>query len=218
VAKAQLRSWQQQDSTLVKELSHHSDVYALAYGQTVACESIAESPRLIEHLRGLKKAGYRDIVLVGHSAGGIIARYLVEDNPEIGVTKVIQVCCPNGGSNWAALTTPRSMQAAFLASLTHTAREKLLQQRKEKRIPAEVEFTCVIGSVRLGGDGVVSCKSQWSDDLQAQGIPAHSLRATHWDAVRGVKGAELLGRLIREPHKRWDERAVREARKKLLGG
>jgi pimeloyl-ACP methyl ester carboxylesterase len=217
VSKAQLRSWQQQDSTLVKELSQHADVYALAYGQTASCESIAESPRLLEHLRGLKKAGYRDIVLVGHSAGGLIARYLVEDNPEIGITKVIQVCCPNGGSSWAALKTARSVQAAFLASLTHTAREKLLQQRKEKRIPTEIQFTCVIGSVRFGGDGVVSCKSQWSDDLQAQGISAHSLRATHWDAVRSAKGAELLGRLVREPHKRWDERAVREARKKLLG-
>jgi pimeloyl-ACP methyl ester carboxylesterase len=218
VAKAELRSWQKPDSTLVKEISRHADVYSLAYGQTVAVESIAMSPRLLEHLRGLKKAGYRDIILVGHSAGGLIARYLVEDNPEIGITKVIQVCCPNGGSNWAALKMARPVQAAFLASLTHSAREKLLQQRKEKRIPAAIDFACVIGCVHLGGDGVVSCKSQWSEDLQAQGIPAHSLRATHWDAVRSAKGAELLDRLIREPHKRWDERAVREARKKLLGG
>jgi hypothetical protein len=216
--KAELRSWQHQDSNLVKEVSRHADVYSLAYGQTAACEHIAQSPLLLDHLRGLKKAGYRDIILVGHSAGGLIARQLVEDNQDIGITKVIQVCCPNSGSNWAVLKTARSVQAAFLASLTHSARERLLKERKEKRIPTEVQFTCVIGSVRLGGDGIVSCKSQWSEDLQAQGIPAHSLRTTHWDAVRSPKGAELLGRLVQESQKRWDERTVREVRKKLLGG
>jgi pimeloyl-ACP methyl ester carboxylesterase len=217
-SKARLRPWQQQDSALVKEVARHADVYALAYGQTAACERIAESLPLLEHVRGLKKAGYRDIVLVGHSAGGLIARQLVEDNEDIGVTKVIQVCCPNAGSNWAALRTTRSVQAAFLASLTHSARERLLKERKEKRIPNAVQFACVIASVHLGGDGVVSCKSQWSEDLQTQGIPAVSLHATHWDAVRSAKGAELLGRLVQESQKRWDERTVREARKKLLGG
>jgi pimeloyl-ACP methyl ester carboxylesterase len=218
IAMAELRSWQQQDSTLVKEISRHADVYALAYGQTAACERIAESPLMLDHLRGLKKAGYRDIVLVGHSAGGLIARHIVEDNSDLGVTKVIQVCCPNSGSNWAVLKAGRSVQAAFLASLTHAARLKLLEERKEKRIPSRVQFACVIGSLHLGGDGVVSCKSQWSEDLQIQGVPAIPLRTTHWDAVRSTRGAELLGRLVKESQKRWDERTVREVKKKLLGG
>ncbi len=218
VAKAQLRPWQQQDSTLVKEVSRHADVYALAYGQTTPCERIAESPLLLNHLRSLKKSGYREIVLVGHSAGGLIARQIVEDHDDIGITKVIQVCSPNGGSNWAALKAARTVQKPFLASLTHAAREKFLKERKDKRIPAAIQFACVVAIVHLGGDMLVSCKSQWTEDLQAQGIPAHLLKTSHWDAVRSPKGAELLGRLVDAAQNRWDERTVREARKKLLGG
>ncbi len=173
---------------------------------------------LLDHLRGLKKVGYREIILVGHSAGGLIARQIVEDHDDIGITKVIQVCSPNGGSTWAALKAARAVQKPFLASLTHAAREKILKERKDKRIPATIQFVCVVTTVHLGGDILVSCKSQWTEDLQAQGIPALLLKATHWDAVRSPKGAELLGRLVDERHKRWDERTVREARKKLLGG
>jgi len=157
-------------------------------------------------------------VLVGHSAGGLIARQIVEDHDDIGITKVIQVCSPNGGTNWAALKAARAVQKPFLASLTHASREKFLKERKDKRIPTAIQFACVVAIVHLGGDMLVSCKSQWTEDLQAQGIPAHLLKATHWDAVRSPKGAELLGRLVDEAQQRWDEGAVREARKKLLGG
>jgi hypothetical protein len=217
VTKPALRSWQEQDSILVKELSRSADVWSLAYSQTAACERIADAPVLLRHLGELKRDGYREIVLVGHSAGGLIARQIVEDHADLGVTKVIQVCCPNAGSNWAALKAVRAVQAAFMSSLTHAARERLLQDRKEKRIPPTVQFACVVGSIRLGGDGVVSCRSQWSDDLQVQGIPAHALTATHWDAVRSVRGAELIARLIVQAQYRWDARTVRDVRRKLLG-
>jgi pimeloyl-ACP methyl ester carboxylesterase len=219
VVKPQLRIWQQHDSVLVKELARDSDVYALAYGQSISCDQIGDDPLVLEHLKGLKKAGYREIVLVGHSAGGVIARHLVEDHSDLGVTKVIQICTPNAGSRWASLATPRSVQVAFLTSLTVTSRKRILAERKDKLIPKDVQFTCVVGYSRVGvhGDGVVSCKSQWSECLQAQGIPAHTLRTSHWDAVRGAAGAELIARLVKEEQKRWDERTVRESRKKVLG-
>src|SRR5438105_12476829 len=98
VSRAALRTWQRPDSLLVKELVRHADVYALAYGQVVAVEKVHEAVRLADRVRELRKAGYRDVVLVGHSAGGLIARHLVEDHPALGVTKVIQVCSPNTGS------------------------------------------------------------------------------------------------------------------------
>jgi pimeloyl-ACP methyl ester carboxylesterase len=217
-SQAALRPWQEKGSALVKELSRHADVYALAYAQTAACEHIAEAPVLLKHFRDLKKAGYRDIVVVGHSAGGLIARQMVEDHADLGVTKVIQVCSPNIGTSLAALKTVRSVQAAFLKSLTHTAREHLLAARKDKSIPGRIQFACVVSSIGLGGDGIVSTRSQWSEDLQAQGIPAHGLRASHRDAVRGTRGVELIGQLVTQPQKRWDKSKVREARKKLFGG
>jgi pimeloyl-ACP methyl ester carboxylesterase len=219
VARPIFRSWQKTDSHLVKALASDSDVYAFAYGQTVSCDRVSDTPLLLQSLRNLKKAGYREIILVGHSAGGLVARHLVEDHSDVGVTKVVQICTPNAGSSWAALKTARSIQVAFLASLTHTSRERILRVRKDKRIPADIQFACVVGSSRIGvgGDGVVSCKSQWSLDLQAQGIPAHGFRTTHWDAVRTARGAEFISRIVKEPQKRWDERTVREVRKKLLG-
>jgi pimeloyl-ACP methyl ester carboxylesterase len=219
-ARPILRTWQKPESHLVKALAGDSDVYSFAYGQTVACHRVSDTPLLLQHLRNLKKAGYREIVLVGHSAGGVVARHLVEDHANLGVTKVVQVCTPNAGSGWASLKTARAVQAAFLSSLTHISRERILQVRKDKRIPRAIQFACVVGYSRLGvnGDTVVSCKSQWSPELREQGVPAYGLRATHWDAVRTVRGAELIARLVKEPQKRWGARTVAEAKKKLLGG
>lgn len=218
LGKPDLRVWQQADSVLVKELSKHADVYAFAYNQSAAVEEIAEGAKLADHIRALQKDGYKEIVLVGHSAGGLVARHLVEDNPKLPVTRVIQVCAPNAGSTLAAVKAARDSQIAYLTSLSRTARATTLAKRKDIKVPEAVEFTCVVASVRLGTDGIVSTKSQWSEDLQQQGIPAHLLRTTHWDAMKTAKGAELISKLIRESQPRWKAEEVAEAKKKLLNG
>ena len=218
VVKAALRPWQQSGSVLVKELAENADVYSLAYGQSAAVETIHEATGLADHVRGLRRAGYRDIVLVGHSAGGLIARHLVEDYPKIGVTKVIQVSSPNTGSALASLRTARGFQLAFLTSLSRASRKAVLAKRQARRIPATVQFACIIAFTRLGGDGIVSRASQWSEDLQKQGVPAYLLRSAHWESVKTFRAAELIGRLVREAQPRWKEDEVAEARKRLLGG
>jgi pimeloyl-ACP methyl ester carboxylesterase len=215
--KPRLRSWQQPESALVHRLARDSDVYSLAYGQNASVEQIATSSDVPRHIRGLKSAGYREIVLVGHSAGGLIARHLAEDNPGLGITRVIQVCAPNAGSAWAGLKTARAAQGPFLASLTRSGRQKVLDERAGKRIPDGVAFACVVGSCGVGGDGIVQSRSQWSADLQAQGVPAFPLRTTHREAMTTARAAELLGRLVVEPLPRWDARKVVETRKALLG-
>jgi pimeloyl-ACP methyl ester carboxylesterase len=215
--RAQLRPWQQSDSALVRKLANNSDVYALAYGQTASVEQIASSREVRDSIRSLKKAGYEQIVLVGHSAGGLIARHLVEDDSELGVTRVVQVCSPNAGSGWAALKTARAAQRPFLSSLTRTSRQKILEDRATKKIPNGVEFVCVVGSCHLRGDGVVFSRSQWSADLQQQGVPAYGIRTSHWDAMSSTRTIDLVSRLVIEPQPRWDERKVAEARKQLLG-
>src|SRR6476661_1396844 len=80
--KLALRTWQQSGSVLVKQLAPHADVYAFAYSQTTAVDQIPEGGKLAEHVAALKKAGYKEIVLVGHSAGGLVARHFVEDHPD----------------------------------------------------------------------------------------------------------------------------------------
>lgn len=217
VTQAIPRSWQQPTSPLVLSLSKLADVYIFAYSQTVPVEKVAEESALSRSIERLKKDGYTQIILIGHSAGGLIARQLIEDHPQCGATKIIQVNAPNGGSTWATIGLTREEQTAFFKSLSVPARERLLSFRKEKTLPQEVEFGCVVGSLRLGTDGIVSCRSQWTEDLQRQGIPAFLLPGGHRDAVATPKGVELLTRLVRDPLPRWDQDKVAAFRRGLIG-
>lgn len=217
VGRAHLHSWQLPDCLLVKRLAQEADVFAFAYAQTVSADDIAEWPELAEQMEKLRRDGYREIVLVGHSAGGVIARQFVEDHPDSGVTKVIQVCAPNGGSSWARWQTVRANQIDFLDSLTKPSRKRSLSERADKRIPRHVEFACIVGTGTVNGDGMVSNRSQYPPDLQRQGIPAYPLPSTHWALLRSRKGAELVARLVRETQPRWDEKQV-EAIRRLLPG
>src|SRR5439155_26364262 len=110
VNRATLRDWQAPGCPLVKRLGADADVYAFAYGQSVTVDDVADHPALWGGLLRLKKMGYRELVLVGHSAGGLVARRLVEEYPDAGATKVVQVCAPNGGSGWAMLQAVRKNQ------------------------------------------------------------------------------------------------------------
>ena len=217
VAKASFHDWQLPDSVLVKHLAKEADVYAFAYAQTASVDEVAESADLVDAVRHLRQRGYREIALVGHSAGGVIARQFVEDNPRAGVTKVVQVCAPNGGSSWAHIKAVRSNQVDFLLSLTKETRRKALSDRSDKTIPEGVQFACVVANTLGIGDGFVHTRAQWTEDLQRQGVPAFPLSTTHWFALRGRKGAELVAELIREPLPRWDARKIAEARREIFG-
>lgn len=216
VTRPHLHSWQKPGCLLVKHLAAEADVFAFSYGQTVSADDIAECPALAANLRRLKQQGYREIVLIGHSAGGVIARQFIEDHPDSGVTKVIQVCAPNGGSGWAMWPTVRGNQLDFLESLTKPARSRSLAERKDKRIPATIEFVCVVGTGAVVGDGMVLTRSQYPPDLQRQGIPAYPFNGTHWTALRSPRGVELLTRLVRQPQPRWDARRIADLRRQLL--
>jgi pimeloyl-ACP methyl ester carboxylesterase len=216
VLRTTFRDWQDDKSRLARELARQADVYAFAYAQDVAIEEVANGSGLTEHVGWLKKQGYREIVLVGHSAGALVARQFVEDRPDAGVTKVVQVCPPNGGSSWARVPLVRRNQFAFLQSLTKASRQKWLDLRKDKRIPAGVQFVCLIGTGAGNGDGVVHRTCQWTDELQAQGIPAVALDVTHPFAMRGSKGIEKIAELVKGDHPRWSKEQVEKARKEIL--
>jgi pimeloyl-ACP methyl ester carboxylesterase len=217
VGRAQLHAWQRPDSLLVKRLAQEADVFAFAYAQTASADDIADCPQLAQAIRQLRQDGYREIVLIGHSAGGVIARQFVEDHPDCGVTKVIQVCAPNTGSSWAKWQTVRANQLDFLDSLTKPVRSRILSQRLDKEIPRHIEFACIVGTGSVVGDGVVSNRSQYPPDLQKQGIPAYPFNSTHWMVLRSHKGVELAARLVRDPQPRWDAQQVEAVRRRLVG-
>lgn len=236
VNKPVMSGWQKPKSNLVATLAKEADVFALAYSQNAALETIAALPEVVRPLRRLRELGYRDIVLIGHSSGGVLARHLVEDHPHLGVTHVLQVGSPNAGSALARATwSVRKNQEAFLESITHQGREQTLARRGDRRIPEQIAFVCVVcripvsgnASVQAGksevevalkrGDGVVSCVCQWSADVQAQGIPAVVLDHSHFTAMFSKATAERLVQLIREPPPRWSPEQVEAARVRILG-
>jgi pimeloyl-ACP methyl ester carboxylesterase len=218
VRRATFPSWEQPGSALVHRLAPDADVFAFTYGQAIPVENVADLPSFRASVQEVRQLGYTELVLVGFSAGGLIARQFVEDHPDAGVTKVVQVCAPNGGSNWAELTPGvRPSQQPFLESLTKRARTQYLRERSDKRIPTGTEFVCVVGTGFGSGDGLVSTRSQWTPELQEQGIPAVPLRTEHLAAVRSAEGARLIAGLVLEHQPRWDSARVAALRKRLWG-
>lgn len=216
--RAKFHDWQRSDSTLVSTLAPHSDVYAFAYGQDVAVHRIIERTTLLDDMRRVRSFDYAEIVLIGHSAGGLIARQLVEEHADIGVTKVIQVCSPNGGSSLSKATIAVDrVQEPFVISLTKAARQQFQSERNDRRIPNHVEFVSVVGDGGGIGDFVVSIESQWPRDLQAQGIPARLLHTTHLTAMRSSRVAEQLDHLVRTALPRWSDDRIADARRELFG-
>jgi pimeloyl-ACP methyl ester carboxylesterase len=215
---AELSGWEEPNSPLVKALGKDADVFAYGYAQHRPIEDVARAPALRQHLAHLRQAGYSEIVLVGYSAGALIARYVVEDEPACGVTKVIQVCAPNGGSGWGKLTAGvRQSQEPFLVSLTKESRQAAMHDRAEKRIPPTVEFVCVVGALGRAGDGLVRSDCQWTRDLQQQGIPAVQLHTSHVTVMRSKAVAARLAELVREPQPRWSAAQVEAAKAKIIG-
>lgn len=218
VAKPEISGWEKSGSSLVNALGPNADVFALGYGQNAPIDEIARSPALFRSVRTLKSMGYPEIVLVGHSAGGLIARYFVEDWPEEGVTKVVQVCPPNGGSSWGKRTAGvRQRQEAFITSMTKEARATNRVERADRRIPDGVEFVCIVGLVGSVGDGIVRADMQWTDDLQEQGVPAIVLRTSHVTAMRSRSVIQRLVQIVCEPQSRWSSAEVEKVRQKLFG-
>jgi hypothetical protein len=208
-----LRVWQQPKSVLVHTLVKESDVFAFTYAQNAPVTDVANQPALEESVRRLRQAGYTEVVLVGFSAGGVVAREFVEDHPAAGVTRVIQVCAPNVGSPLARVKVGvGAAQEPFVQSLSKQARAHELEGRRDKRIPDDIEFVCVVGNGLVYSDGVVSTRSQWPEDLQIQGVPAVPLGTEHWEALHGQRAAQVIARLVRDPQPRWDPAMVSSMR------
>jgi pimeloyl-ACP methyl ester carboxylesterase len=227
IVRAEFSDWQDPGSDLVRVLAKQGDVYAFAYSQDVPVDRIVAAPGLREGVRRLRELGYEEVVLVGHSAGGVVARHFVEDYPDAGVTRVVQVSAPNGGSSWArARFGIREAQEPFVTSLSCQEREQCLRDRADRRIPGSVEFVCVVcrlslplpGSLReVSGDGVVSAGGQWTQDLQEQGIPAVLYNGGHTSAMSSRAGVEMITRLVSQRHRRWDAEGLAAGRARLLG-
>lgn len=204
------RPWQEPTSALVKALAPEGDVFAFGYAQTASVDDIATGPGLRDAVARLRKAGYKEIVLVGHSAGGVIARLFAEQNA--GATKVVAVAAPFAGAEAAALNVGYGkVQAPFVRSLAPDAR------RVAPPAAAEVPLVCVVCRLKLlASDGVVAARSQWPDDLQRAGAPAVLAPVNHFDVMDHAPTARIIAELTREKLARWDRAETERARKVLF--
>jgi pimeloyl-ACP methyl ester carboxylesterase len=216
-ARAEFHSWQESRSHLVKALGRDADVFALAYSQTADVETISRASGLADAVEKMRFLGYHEIVLAGHSAGGILARLFIEDHPYAPVTKIVQICAPNLGSSWAnAEAKLQKVQGPFLQSLTKPWRQNISRERRDRLIPRRVQFVCVMGTMGPLGDGLVSCRSQWPEELQSQGVPVVRMATTHFVVMHTKKTADQLAGLIQRDHPRWGAREVEAARASVM--
>ena len=213
---AEMQSWQKPGSRLVRALAAHADVYSLSYAQDVAVAEVARSSRLRARVRGVRDRGYREVVLVGHSAGGLIVRQLVEDYPALGVTRGVQVGTPNMGAPGAEMLPIEQRHQAFLLSLTRKARRAWLKERSGKSIPADMEFVCVVGRTDRAGDLLIPCASQWPADLQAQRIPVVCRSTVHIAQMSDRKCVQCLVEVIQQPAPRLSTSEVAKMRRLLF--
>ncbi len=217
-ARPERHEWQFPKSALVRALAKDADVFAFSYAQTAPVDAIAHSAGLRQAIAELRTTGYKEIVLVGHSAGGVVARLFIESYPDAGVTKLVQVASPNTGSDLAAFVKtgyPR-FQAPFIQSLAPAARFESFRKAKVLFSP-KVEMVCVVCKVkRLESDFMVPIPSQWPDELQQQGIPAVLVSENHFEIMNSAEGVKQIASLACEKLTRWSPEQTEQARRVLF--
>jgi pimeloyl-ACP methyl ester carboxylesterase len=217
VAEPGARSWQKPASELVRQLAADFDVFGFSYAQSIPVDAVARSPGLRRAVGQLKRAGYTNILLIGHSAGGVVARRFVEQFPDAGVAKVVTVAAPHEGVAWARalLFGLPAGQVPFVRSLGVPARRAVVARCGP--LDKGVQFCCVVCVLpRLGGDTIVSAASQWPEELQKQGVPASVIRANHFDAMRSAHAARVIAELARDKLTRWTPEQVERGRRALF--
>jgi pimeloyl-ACP methyl ester carboxylesterase len=210
------RPWEDPKSELVKALAPDFDVFAFGYAQTVAVDAVAQSAGLKDAVARLRKAGYAELVLVGHSAGGVVARQFVEANPDAGVAKVIAVAAPFAGVEIAnaKLGVPK-VQEPFVRSLAPEARAAAAGKNPPG---GGVPLACVVCKLRLvETDGLVPTRSQWPDDLQRAGVPVVRSSASHFRVMSSPAAAKTIAALARDKLTLWTPDETEAARKAIFG-
>jgi pimeloyl-ACP methyl ester carboxylesterase len=122
------------------------------------------------------------IILVGHSAGGVVARFYMVQNPDVGIDALITIASPHLGTELAELgsiagNSPLGWAAPFIGGNTLNRSQGLYQELARER-PGNMlfwlnrqehpvaQYFSIIRSddsfFGLGGDNVVPA---WSQDL-----------------------------------------------------
>jgi hypothetical protein len=212
--RPEIRDYQQPSSELVRTLGKDSDVFAFGYAQTMSLDEVARSPGLLAAVAEMKKAGYTEIVLVGHSAGGVIARVFAEAHPDSGITKVITVAAPHAGSEIAKMKVgyPK-VQAPFVESLSPEARTRA----GFGKIHDKLQMACIVCKLKpIDADGLVGIRSQWPEECRKAGVPAMLVKVDHWHAMLNPASIAVIADLTTQKLVRWTAEEADKAQKALF--
>ncbi len=203
--KPEMHPWFEPKAPLLAALAPDFDVYAFGYAQTLPVDSVASSNGMRETIAKLKTAGYREIVLVGHSAGGIVAHQFAVRFPDSGVTKVIPVAAPYSGSDLAELNVGLPWtQVSYIKSLAPQPRQATLKE--DKAFPKTIEYCAMLCKVsRLPNDIMVNLESQWPPEVRQQGLPAALVNANHFEVLKSTIGVSTTVDLASSKLIRWSE-------------
>lgn len=208
----EMHPWFEPKAPLLAALAGEFDVYAFGYAQTVPIDLVADCNGLRNAVERLRKAGYAEIVLVGHSAGGLVAHHFAERNPKSGVTKVIPVSAPYTGSDLADITLPLPRtQVSYIKSLAPQPRKDAIAAIKA--FPKDIEICCVLCKVsRLPNDIMVGLDSQWPEEVRKQGIPATLVAVNHFEAIKAPQGVTMVADLAKAKLVRWEQADITKAK------
>jgi pimeloyl-ACP methyl ester carboxylesterase len=207
--RPELHAWQEPASELVRLLAKDFDVFAFGYAQNTSLDAVAQSPGLRSSISPIREAGYKEIILVGHSAGGVISQLFTESHPDAGITKIIAVSAPFKGSELANLKGgyPR-VQALFVQSLSPEARA----EAHARTFVPPIEMACVVCKLRkFEADGLVNTRSQWPAECRRAGVPAVLSLISHFEAMSNASSARKIAELAREKLTRWTPEEVDRA-------
>lgn len=209
--------WFEPRAPLLAALAPDFDVYALGYAQTLPLDAVASSSGMRSAVARLKRAGYREIVLIGHSAGGIVAHQFAERYPDSGVTKIIPVAAPYLGSDLAEIGfgLPKT-QVAYIKSIAPQPRREATALLTP--LPKHIDICCVSCKITyLTNDILVNLESQWPPEVRRHGIPTTLVGVNHFDALKAPQAVEQVTLLAKSRLTRWNEEDVARAEKVLFG-
>jgi len=184
----------------VKALSPDADVYASTSPDS-ALDEVARMPALAQAIRSLRAAGYDEVALAVISAGGVIARYFVEDVLNSGVTKVCK-SAPRMPDRKTVLCRASARCSAFCSFIGRRSSQRGAKTRGRQTIPPQVEFVCIVAAMNWIGDGVVHRDAQGRRDLQAKGCRP-ILFMPHVGAMYSSQMANRIAELVKTPQPRW---------------
>lgn len=83
----------------------YEPIYNFDYSTTTGEHVVNNSERLFAWLKE-EKLTEGPVIIMGHSLGGIVARKMMVDHPEVDVIKLITLATPNQGADWPSTLCP----------------------------------------------------------------------------------------------------------------